>query len=247
MQELQEFRSVGSEDPLEEGMAAHSNILAWRIPWTEEAGRLQSVGLQRVGHDWSDLSYLLKHSSTSEAWTVLGIRSINLRLVSIFRKKTTSCFLGPWRPSAVLGCSQGLSPQGLISGVRGLSPFLQAWEPRAPFSAELPVVPSPASDSGDMGHLLRVGWTESLSPNPYMGFSKGPMLSMCSVLVRELPPSESTTCQAPCWGCRLEVTGCDAPRASPRWTQGLSISVATVSGTAARLLSVCVPTAAKGC
>ena len=51
MQELQEFRSVGSEDPLEEGMAAHSNILAWRIPWTEEAGRLQSVGLQRVGHD----------------------------------------------------------------------------------------------------------------------------------------------------------------------------------------------------
>ena len=39
------------EDPLEEGMATHSSILAWRIPWTEESGWLQSMGLQRVGHD----------------------------------------------------------------------------------------------------------------------------------------------------------------------------------------------------
>ena len=38
-------------DPLEEGMATHSNILAWRIPWTEELGRLQSMGSQRVRHD----------------------------------------------------------------------------------------------------------------------------------------------------------------------------------------------------
>ena len=43
------------EDPLEEGMAIHSNILTWRIPWTEESGGLQSIGSQRVGHDWSDL------------------------------------------------------------------------------------------------------------------------------------------------------------------------------------------------
>ena len=43
--------SLGWEDPLEEEMATHSNILAWRIPWTEEPGRLQSKGLQRVGHD----------------------------------------------------------------------------------------------------------------------------------------------------------------------------------------------------
>ena len=39
------------EDPLEEGMATHSGVLAWRIPWTEEPGRLQSTGSQRVGHD----------------------------------------------------------------------------------------------------------------------------------------------------------------------------------------------------
>ena len=44
-------QSLGQEDPLEKGMANHSSILAWRIPWTEEPGRLQSMGLQRVGHD----------------------------------------------------------------------------------------------------------------------------------------------------------------------------------------------------
>ena len=46
-----QFRSLGQEDPLEEEMATHSTILAWRIPWTEEPGGLQSIGLQRVGHD----------------------------------------------------------------------------------------------------------------------------------------------------------------------------------------------------
>ena len=43
-------RSLGQEDPLEEEMAAHSGILAWRIPWTEEPGGLQSVGSRRVRH-----------------------------------------------------------------------------------------------------------------------------------------------------------------------------------------------------
>ena len=44
-------RSLGWEDPLEKDMATHSNTLAWKIPWMEERGRLQSMGLQRVGHD----------------------------------------------------------------------------------------------------------------------------------------------------------------------------------------------------
>ena len=44
-------RSLDREDPLGEGMATRSSILAWRIPWTEEPGRLQSTGSQRVGHD----------------------------------------------------------------------------------------------------------------------------------------------------------------------------------------------------
>ena len=44
-------RSLGREDPLEKGMATHSSILAWRIPWTEKPGGLQSIGSQRVRHD----------------------------------------------------------------------------------------------------------------------------------------------------------------------------------------------------
>ena len=53
MQETQEshVRSLGQEDPLEEEMATHSSILAWKIPWTEEPGRLQSMASQRVRHD----------------------------------------------------------------------------------------------------------------------------------------------------------------------------------------------------
>ena len=50
MQEMW-VRSLGQEDPLEAGMATHSSILAWKIPWTEEPGKLQSIGSQRVGHD----------------------------------------------------------------------------------------------------------------------------------------------------------------------------------------------------
>ena len=50
MRETQ-VRSLGQEDPLEKGMATHSSTLAWKISWTEECGRLQSMGLQRVGHN----------------------------------------------------------------------------------------------------------------------------------------------------------------------------------------------------
>ena len=53
MQEMEEtqVRPLGQEDPLEEGIEPHSSILAWKIPWAEEPGRLQSMGSQRVGHD----------------------------------------------------------------------------------------------------------------------------------------------------------------------------------------------------
>ena len=50
IQETQ-VQSQGQEDPLEMGMAIHSSFLAWRIPWAEEPGGLQAMGLQRVGHD----------------------------------------------------------------------------------------------------------------------------------------------------------------------------------------------------
>ena len=44
-------QSLGQEDPLEQGMATHSSVLDWRIPWTEKPGRLESIETQRVGHD----------------------------------------------------------------------------------------------------------------------------------------------------------------------------------------------------
>ena len=54
MQEMQGTHvwSLGGEDHLEEEMATHLSVFAWKIPWTEEPGRLQSMGLRRVGHDW---------------------------------------------------------------------------------------------------------------------------------------------------------------------------------------------------
>ena len=58
--------SLGWEDPLEEGIATHFSILAQRIPWTEEIGRLQSIGSQRVGHDWSELACTALHSRITE-------------------------------------------------------------------------------------------------------------------------------------------------------------------------------------
>ena len=63
IQKLQEteVKSLGGEDPLEEGMASHSSILAWRIPWTEDPGGPQSMGSQRVGHDCREHEHRLNH------------------------------------------------------------------------------------------------------------------------------------------------------------------------------------------
>ena len=58
--------SLGWEDPLERGTATHSSILAWRIPWTEETSRLQSMGSQRVGHDWVTFTSL--HFKVGMGW-----------------------------------------------------------------------------------------------------------------------------------------------------------------------------------
>ena len=64
MQEMQEMwdRSLGGEDPLQKGMATHSSILAWTIPWTEEPGGLQSMGSQRS--DTTESAYTHTHTHT---------------------------------------------------------------------------------------------------------------------------------------------------------------------------------------
>ena len=76
MQETQETRvqSLSWEDPLEDEMATHSSILAWRIPWTEELGGPHSMGLQRVRHDWARM-----HATTHTELTKI---TLPLSLVS---------------------------------------------------------------------------------------------------------------------------------------------------------------------
>ena len=64
-------RDPGWEDPLEEGMATHSSLLAWKIPWTKEPGGLQSMGSQRVRHDGSDLARTHTHTTPLMRTTAL--------------------------------------------------------------------------------------------------------------------------------------------------------------------------------
>ena len=60
-----QVQSLGLEDPLEEGMATHASILARKISWTEESGRIQSMGWQRAGHDFSSVQF--SHSVVSNS------------------------------------------------------------------------------------------------------------------------------------------------------------------------------------
>jgi len=82
MQETQEMwvQFLGQEDLLEEEMATHSSVLAWKIPWTEESGRLQSVGLHRVRHNWTT-----EHAHTGH--TESSFRPVNSHIVKKRKKE----------------------------------------------------------------------------------------------------------------------------------------------------------------
>ena len=64
--------SLGWEDAMEKGMATCSSILSWRLPWTEEPGGLQSVGSQRIGHDWVSISALLTMPKPLTVWITIN-------------------------------------------------------------------------------------------------------------------------------------------------------------------------------
>ena len=81
-------RSLGGEDPLEKEMATHSSTLAWKIPWTEEPCRLQSMGSQRVGHD---LATSLTQQLIIELRT---LRSRDVGMCSEFQSKWESNHMG---------------------------------------------------------------------------------------------------------------------------------------------------------
>ena len=95
MQETQ-IQSLGWEDPLEKGMATHFNILAWRIPWTEEPSGLQSMGLQRVGYNWGTTTtygYLILYVSFVEK-VILSSTELTWHLCKkLFDHKCKSPFL----------------------------------------------------------------------------------------------------------------------------------------------------------
>ena len=74
---------LGSKDSLEKGSATHSSILAWRIPWTEELGRLQSMGSQRVRHDWATFTWFLRaYSLTDQAPPPIEVQVLGTHLDS---------------------------------------------------------------------------------------------------------------------------------------------------------------------
>ena len=91
------------EDPLEEEMATHSSILAWRIPWTEEPGGLQSTGLQRVGHDWPQSS---KHPNARTFFSVLSPEPFSFPCEPFGRRKSWNQGCGNWEPFQVFTCVQ---------------------------------------------------------------------------------------------------------------------------------------------
>ena len=78
-------RSQGWEDPLEESMETHFSILAWRIPWIEEPGGLQSMGSQRVGHNWATKNILRTSNLTGYSFSVSSVGFSSSPISQIFR------------------------------------------------------------------------------------------------------------------------------------------------------------------
>ena len=95
-QELQ-FQSLGQEDPLEEKMATHFSILAWKIPWTEKLGRLQSLGLQKVGHSWATSLSMKTNWNINFLWarTVFTCFCFFLKTPNIARHQFSSVQFSP--------------------------------------------------------------------------------------------------------------------------------------------------------
>ena len=102
-------RSLGWEDPLEKGMATHCSILVWRIPWTEEPGGLQSMGLQRVRHDWAIFTWTTLQLNCSfphflkQRWCNQLIRNSEMKLKNKITKLRT-CFKISPIPSVLCWC-----------------------------------------------------------------------------------------------------------------------------------------------
>ena len=146
MQETQETQVcfLGCADPLEEEMATHSSILAWKIPRTEEPGGLQSIGLQRVRHDWAaEHKSVLKELDTTDQLHFVFFLS--------FRAKVGLAWISPLSPSHWRGvcwcpsswpwpCPHRATPQGSRGESAALRP---SWlSPVPPQTCSCPLIPS---------------------------------------------------------------------------------------------------------
>ena len=116
-------QSLGWEDPLEKEMTIHSSTIAWKIPWTEEPGRLQSMGLQWVGHDWASLERILIHCTTREATILLSweeggdgefcFKYHRLRLILRCQRRFVNCNKPPlWWGMLTMGKDMQVSGRG---------------------------------------------------------------------------------------------------------------------------------------
>ena len=114
-------RSLGREDPLEKEMAIHSSILAWRIPWTEEPGGLQSMGSQRVGHDWATSLSLSRDNGLYQTRASRRLSSLSSQLLlfpwgcggcfELFLLSVSLSHIRFWESYQVISANQSFSRQ----------------------------------------------------------------------------------------------------------------------------------------
>ena len=120
-------RSLGQEDLLEKEMATHSSTLAWKIPWMEKPGRLQSMGLQRIGHDWTtslSLSHHFRRASQGAQWQRIYL------LMHEMRRHRFDLWFGkiPWRKEMAIRSSIHAGKFHGEGSVVGYSPwFTKSW------------------------------------------------------------------------------------------------------------------------
>ena len=120
--------SLGREDPLEEGMAIHSSTLAWKIPWVEEPGRLQSMGSQRVGHYWATSLSLLTFVRWRRTWQPTPVF---LPGESQGRGSLVAAVYGvghDWRDSAA-AAANGLRASLVVQMEKNLPAMQETWVP----------------------------------------------------------------------------------------------------------------------
>ena len=159
-------QSLGWEDPLEEGMATHSSILAWRIPWTEEPGRLQSMGSQRVRQDWATSTFI-SHLLSSIQFSSSVVSNSLWHGQQHTRPPCPSPTTGPWSNPCPLSwwCHPTISSsvvpfssclQSLpASGSFPVSQFFTSGGQRIGVSASASVLPM---DTQDWSPLGWTGW-----------------------------------------------------------------------------------------